>query len=174
MIQNYTRYKILQEFFDSPRKNFQMREISRITKISHPSVIVHLKALLKDRLILKEKKGIYPTFCSNRESELFKLYKRMNLLIRMQQIGLSDYIYNACMPDVILVFGSAAKGEDIEESDIDIFVQAPERKLNLEKYEKILRREIDVFFEEDINKLNSELKNNIINGTILKGYLKVF
>jgi len=151
-----------------------MRELSRITKISHPSVIIHLKALSKDRLILKEKKGIYPAFHSNRENELFKLYKRMNLLLRIQQSGLLDYIYNACMPDVIILFGSAAKGEDIEESDIDIFVQSPERKLNLEKYEKVLRREIAVFFEENLNKLNNELKNNIINGTILKGYLKVF
>ena len=174
MIQNYSRYKILQVFFDFPRRNFHMREISRRIKIAQPSVINHLKSLANQNLIIKEKIGIYPTFRANREDELFKIYKKLNLILRIKQSGFLDYVYDTCLPNSIILFGSASKGEDIEESDIDIFVQAPERKLNLEKYEKILRREIDVFFEEDINKLNSELKNNIINGTILKGYLKVF
>ncbi len=174
MIQKYNRYKILQEFFDFPRKDFQMREISRRTKLAQPSVINHLKALLGENLIIKEKKGIYPTFRANRNNELFKLYKKFDLILRINQNGLIDYIFDNCVPNCIILFGSASKGEDIEESDIDLFVQAKEKKLNFEKYEKQLNRKITLFFEENFSGLSKELKNNILNGIVLKGYIKVF
>lgn len=174
MLQKYSRYKILQEFFDSPRKDFQMRELSRRTKIAQPSVINHLKALAKEKLIVKEKKGIYPAFKADRDNELFRLYKKLDIIQRIYSSGLINYIYDSCMPNAIILFGSAAKGEDIEESDIDLFVQAKEKKLVLSKYEKTLNRSIVLFFEENFSRLSNELKNNILNGTVLRGYIKVF
>jgi predicted nucleotidyltransferase/DNA-binding transcriptional ArsR family regulator len=174
MIEKYSRYRILQEFFDFPRKNFQMREISRNTRISQPSVINHLKVLILENLIIKEKKGIYPTYKANRENELFKTYKKMDFILRIHKIGLVNYINDSCLPNAIILFGSTSKGEDIEESDIDLFIQSPEKKLKLEKYEKSLNRKISLFFEENFSKLNNELKNNILNGMVIKGYLKIF
>ena len=41
-------------------------------------------------------------------------------------------------------------------------------------FEKKLNRKINIFFSDNFNKLSKELRNNIINGIILKGYLKVF
>lgn len=145
-----------------------------MTKIAQPSVMNHLKELAKEGLIIKEKRGIYPTIRANRDSELFKLYKKSDAVLRIKQSGLLDYIYDSCLPDAIILFGSVSRGEDIEESDMDVFVQAGEKKLDLGKYEKILNRKISLFFEENFLKLSSELKNNILNGTLLKGYLKVF
>ena len=174
MIEKYSRYRILREFFDSPGKDFHMREISRNTKIAQPSVMNHLMALVKEKLILKEKKGIYPTYRANRENEFFKIYKKTDLILRMHKMGLISYIYDSSISNAIILFGSSSKGEDMEESDIDIFVQSPEIKLKLEKYEKLLNRKISLFFEENFSRLNGELKNNIINGIIIKGYLKAF
>lgn len=57
---------------------------------------------------------------------------------------------------------------------MDLFVISKEEKLDLNKFEKKLNKEINIFFSEDFDKLSKELKNNIINGIILKGYLKVF
>ncbi len=174
MIQNYSRYKILQEFFDFPRKNFYIREISRNVKIAQSSVINHLKALEKEGMITKERKGLYPTFKANRDNDLFKVYKKMNIMLRINKTGLLDYIYDNCMPEVIILFGSASKGEDIEESDMDLFIVAPSKKLSMRKYEKRLNRKIGLFFEKNFSRLNNELKNNVLNGIILKGYLRVF
>ena len=78
------------------------------------------------------------------------------------------------MPEVIVLFGSAAKGEDIKTSDIDLFIQCKERKIELEKFEKKINRRISLFFAEDFSDLSGELRNNLINGIKLKGYLKVF
>lgn len=151
-----------------------MREISRLTKIAQPSVTAHLKALLGEKLVIREKKGIYPAFRANREDERFRLYKKFNLIARMHEMGLIDQVYDSCVPDAIILFGSASKGEDIEESDIDLFVQAKEKKLDLGKYEKLLNRKTALFFEEKFLRLGNELKNNILNGIVLKGYIKVF
>ena len=174
MLQEYTRYKILQEFFDYPRKSFQMREISRNTKIAHPSVLNHIKALIKEGLIIKENKGIYPSYIANRDDNNFKIHKKINLLLRLYDSKLIDYIYDTCYPKVIILFGSASIGEDTEQSDIDLFVDSKSKELSLVKYEKLLKRKINILYEENFNKIHNELKNNIINGIILKGYIKVF
>jgi predicted nucleotidyltransferase len=164
----------MQKFFDFPRKDFHIRELSRMTKIAQPSVINHTNALLKEDLIIKEKKGIYPTFRANRDNEMFRIYKKLDLIIRLKQSGALDYIYDSCIPDSIIMFGSASKGEDTEESDIDLFIQSKGKKLSLEGFEKSLKRKINPFFEEKFEKLSKELKNNILNGIVLKGYIKTF
>ncbi len=174
MIQKYSRYKILQEFFDFPRKNFHIREMCRKTNMTQPSVTNHLKALLDEKLIIKENNGIYPSFKANRDNEIFRLYKKTNIMQRIAETGLLKELEDFISPDAIILFGSASKGEDIEESDIDIFLQAKEKKIQLEKYEKLLNRKISLFFKESFGKLSEELKNNILNGVILRGYIKVF
>ncbi|MDO8643026.1 MAG: nucleotidyltransferase domain-containing protein [Candidatus Woesearchaeota archaeon] len=174
MIQNYSKYRILQEFFDFPMKQFHLRELSRRTNLAQPSVLNHLKALMKDGFIIKEKTGLYPTYRAQRDTERFKTHKKAAIFMRLFESGLIDALYDACMPDTIVLFGSVAKGEDTETSDIDLFVQAPPKKVDLTRYEKILHRTISLFFEERFSRLSPELKNNMCNGIILKGYLKVF
>ena len=174
MLQNYNRYKLLQEFFDFPRKNFQMRELSRNVKLAQPSVINHLKALQKEGLVIKEKKGVYSTYRGNRESEDFKLLKNQNLVWRICRSGLLSFLDEKLKPNCIVLFGSAARGEDTETSDIDLFIQSEEIALDLKEFEKSLNRKIKILFETNINALGKELLNNIINGQVLYGYLKVF
>ena len=78
MLQNYNRYRILQEFFDYPKKDFLIRQLSRKVKLAQVSVINHLAALIKDGLVIKENKGIYPSFRANTENEDFRLLKQQN------------------------------------------------------------------------------------------------
>ncbi len=174
MVQKNSRELILTEFFDFPRKDFQMRELSRRTGVAQPSVINHLDILVGEGLILKERKSIYPSFRANRENINFKLLKRQKLIWRMRTLGLLDYLETEYTPNCIILFGSGSRGEDTEESDLDIFIQAEENELNLQKYEKKLNRKISLLFEPKIDALSKELLNNLINGQVLSGYLKVF
>jgi predicted nucleotidyltransferase len=174
MLQKYSRYRILQEFFDFPRKSFQMREISRRVKLAQPSVVNHLKVLQKDGLIVKVEGGIYPAFKANRENEDFKLLKEQNLVWRIHRCKLISLLDEKLKPNCIVLFGSASRGEDTETSDIDIFVQAEEEELGLERYEKMLNRKLKLFFEPKLGTLSKELLNNITNGEVLYGYLKIF
>ena len=174
MLQNYNKYKVLKIFFDDPSPKgigFQLREISRKVKIAPTSVKKYLNELEKEGFITKTKHRIfdYPIYSANRDSGEFKFYKKIDMLISIKMSNLLDYLYEECMPDVIILFGSAARGEDLKDSDVDLFLLCKERKLNLQKFENELKRKINIFFAEDFEKLSLELKNNILNGIALKG-----
>ncbi|NCO97313.1 MAG: hypothetical protein COY38_00870 [Candidatus Aenigmarchaeota archaeon CG_4_10_14_0_8_um_filter_37_24] len=172
MIQNYIRYKILRIFFDYPTRKFQLREISRIIQLGLPSVINHVKNLEKQGFVKKINGGVYDSYTSDK-TEIFKIYKKNDVLIRLHESGLVDLLVDTVIPDAIVLFGSASKGEDIEESDIDLFLIAKEKKVDLKIFEKKLNRKISLHFEDKIQNIPKELLNNIVNGIIIYGYLKV-
>lgn len=174
MLQNYNKYRVLAVFFDNPTREFHIRYLGRRLKLAVTSVTNYLKELTKENFIIKSKEGLYPSYKANRDYDDFKFYKKVHNVIKIRESGLIKYLDEFCLPTNIILFGSFSKGKDIESSDIDIFVEAKEKKANLEKYEKRLNRKINLFFEENFNKLSKELRNNIINGIKLEGYLKVF
>jgi predicted nucleotidyltransferase len=174
-------WSVLRVFFDDPdpREGFTVRWISRQIDLSPPSVKLHLDELSKpgsdgSALVTKMGGRIYPAYWPNRRNSTFRFFKKMDMLFRLEECGLLDFLESKCSPDAIVLFGSAAKGEDVMGSDIDLFVHSPEKSLELKRYESALKRKISLHFSPDLGKLPKELKNNVINGIILKGYLKVF
>ena len=161
-------------FFEYPSRNFQIREVSRLSKIAVTSVKKYLDELRKEGFVIKDKNTLYPSYISNQQNRMFKIYKQQYFILKLHSSGFIDYLEDELHPKCIVLFGSMGKGEYNYGSDIDIFIQAPEKKLNLLQYEKKLNREINLLFEENFSRLSKELKNNVINGIILKGYLKVF
>ena len=178
MLKKDNIYRVLEVFFDDPLpigSGFQLREISRKINLAPKSVKLYLVELERENLIIKKEHRIhkYPVYYANRDEDYFKFLKRMDIIKLIKESGLLDYLYEKCMPDVIILFGSASKGEDIKGSDIDIYLQSNRKKLDLGKYEKELKRNINIFFERGFEKLSEELKKNIINGDKLKGYLNI-
>ncbi len=167
------KLKIMKLFFEEPSKNFQIRGISRLTKIAVTSVKNYLRELQKDKLVKKDKNTLYPSYIANQQNRLFRIYKQQFIIFKLYSSGLVDYLEDKLHPRCIILFGSAGKGEYNKDSDIDIFMQTSEKSINLTKFEKILKHKISLFFEEKINKLSNELFNNIINGIRLSGYLKL-
>lgn len=167
------KLKIMELFFEEPSRNFQIRGISRLTKIAVTSTKKYLGELKKENLILKDKNTLYPSYVANQSDKIFNVYKQQNIILKIYSSGLIDYLENILYPRCIILFGSARKGEYNKKSDIDIFVQSKDKKISLTKFERILKHKINLFFEEDINKLSKELFNNITNGIKLSGYLKL-
>ena len=163
----------MEQFFDFPRKTFLIREISRNTKLAQTAIRVNLKDLLAEGLITKDNSGLYTGFRAGRDNPSFKLLKSQNTVLRMYQTGVLGMIEKAAYPSCIVIFGSASRGEDTEESDIDLFVQAKRIPLELSKFERKMNRKINILFEPDLKTISPELVNNIANGIILYGYLKV-
>ena len=179
MLQKDNRYRILRIFFEDPLPKgigFQLRELSRKADIAPPSVKKYLTELKKEGFIVKVKHRIhgYPVYYPNRDNDNFKFLKKFDTLMKLKESGLLEYLSESCMPDVIVLFGSSANGEDLKDSDIDLFVASKDEKLSLDKFEKCLNRKINILFSDSFSRMSKELKNNIINGVILKGYLKVF
>ncbi|MDD5417998.1 MAG: nucleotidyltransferase domain-containing protein [Candidatus Nanoarchaeia archaeon] len=174
MLSNYNKWAVLTAFFNEPLKEFGLRELSRKVKLAPKSVKNYLKEFIKQEIIIEKSKDKTPLYNANRDNKEFIFYKKINNQSILRSAGLIDYIYDACLPDVMILFGSFSKGEDIKTSDVDIYLQCNDKRINLEKYEKLIERKINLFFSSSFNKLSNELKNNILNGVIMKGYLKVF
>ncbi len=172
MLQKYNTYKILQLFFDYPMRPFQLREMSRLTKIGLPSVRNHIRKLEKLGFVKRKKGSVYEAYMADRNDK-FTTYKRNDTLTRLYESKIIEFIADKVLPNTIVLFGSASRGEDIETSDIDLFVQAKEEEINLREFESDLKRKVNILFESDIKDIPNELMNNIINGIVIYGYLKV-
>ena len=173
MLQNYTTYRVLRLFFDQPTKGFQLREITRMLKLGMPSVKLHTDRLEKEEFVKREKKGTYASYKAS-GNEKFMLYKKTDMLLRLHESGLVEFLADEMSPNAIVLFGSASRGEDIERSDIDLLVIAKEKDIDLERFEKRLKRRINILFEPNLKNMPKELLNNILNGVVIHGYLEVF
>jgi predicted nucleotidyltransferase len=178
MLQECSIFAVAGVFFSEPTKTHYLMEIAKKAGIAHTSVRKYLGQMKKEGIIKEtsEKKGkrLFPIYTANTENTEYKKNKRISNLLRLEKSGLIDYLKSKLMPKSIVLFGSYTRGEDIEESDIDLFIECKKKELDLSKFEKYLNRKIELHFKEKINKYPPELKNNIINGIVLHGYLEAF
>lgn len=173
MFKKYNKYALLKIFLDSPTESFRLRELSRLAKIAPLSVTNYLKELENEGLIKKYKKRNIPFYLAERDNERFILYKKLSIIYELNESGLIDALWDKLSPDAIILYGSHAKGEAVEDSDIDIFIIGKEKEIKISEFEKRLDKKIHLMFEPDTKKIPKELKNNLINGIVLKGYLKL-
>ncbi|MFW5902705.1 MAG: nucleotidyltransferase family protein [archaeon] len=178
MLQKCSLWRVAQVFFDEPIKEHYLMEISRKSNLSHTSVKNKLKTLIDEGIISKDKekrgKRIYPIYKAKLESKKYKKYKKIDILHRIEEVGLNNYLKGKYQPDCIVLFGSAARGEDTEKSDLDLFLQMEKEEINLNEFEEKLNRKIQLHISRDIKNYPEELKNNIANGILLHGYLDIF
>ena len=176
MLQKSSMLRTAEIFFvNSTKKNYLMN-ISRNIGLAHTSVKKNLAELTKLGLIIEfiEKKGRrkFPLYKANIDNSLFKEYKMIYNLSSLLESGLIKFIEEKLMPKSIVIFGSYQRGEDTEESDIDLFVEGKEESLELHIFEKKLKRKIQLHFKEQFASYPKELKNNLINGIVLSGFLE--
>lgn len=171
MIFDTNNEKILEIFLKNPTQGFQVRGIIRTIKLGNPTVLRVLKHLSERGLIKKVRSKVYPYYTANLDNPLFRKIKLLNSLIHLEKL-VGD-ISNKVRPNCIILFGSASKGADTENSDIDIFVQSKRHEFDAENVSKKLNRKINLLFEPEIKKLSSELLNNLANGIVLYGFFEV-
>lgn len=159
-------------FYNHPTKLFHIREIARLTGIPKTTVASKIKLLLKEKLI-KEEKDVFKGFVANESSSYYRREKMLFAIKEIYDSGLVDYLYETLTPSCIILFGSMRKGEYTDESDIDIFIQSEEDRIDLSKYKKILDRDIQVFFRPKPEEVSKHLMNNVLNGFVLKGYINI-
>ena len=163
-------------FFVYPNAKLRVRELERTLKIPLPSVIRYCKELETEEILATVKIGKVVFYAANRASEKYLLEKKLYNFKRIYESGLIDYLKQELSNPPIIIFGSFAKGEDGEESDIDLYVETPSKKgLELGKFERILKRKIQIFKQKTLYEIsNIHLANNIVNGITLNGYVEVF
>ncbi|MDO8643144.1 MAG: nucleotidyltransferase domain-containing protein [Candidatus Woesearchaeota archaeon] len=162
-----------------PTRSFSAREIARLLGISHPTVLKVVRHLAQEELVIKQLKknlsGSKPSVAwkANQQSKKYSAYKRIQNLYELHRSGVIEEIASQTAPNAIILFGSYGRGEDTEESDIDLFVVSREKQLDLRRYEKKLKRKINITFEKNPAALSKEFLNNVVNGIVMYGYFEV-
>ena len=176
MLQKSSIDRTSEVFFTSPTKKHYLMDISRTIGLAHTSVKKNLDKLIKFGLILEsvEKKGgrKFPLYKANLDNKLFKKYKILYNISAILESKIIEFIEEKLMPKSIVLFGSYQRGEDLENSDIDLFFECKKGELDMTSFEKKLGRKIELHFNDNFNSYSKELKNNIINGIVISGFLE--
>lgn len=161
----------LEPFFNDNYRRISVREYARIRKISPPSASTLLNELNREGLLLREDEKRYVFFVANRENPLFVYLSRIYWHIQLTKSGLIDYLRKELVAPLVILYGSFSKAEITPDSDIDIAIlRISAKKLDIEPFEKKLKRNIQlIFFEHIDSNKRKELKNSIFNGFIILG-----
>ena len=120
-----THQKVLSFFLAHPTQRFYGLEISKKIGISIGQTSKVLNDLLKAGVVEKEPRGKTELYHSIGDSHVLRIYKVLNTLISIDLLV-------AELKEVsrrIILFGSCAKGINIEESDLDLFIVSSNEKV---------------------------------------------
>lgn len=134
--------KILFFFLKHPTGEFTQTEIRARVKLAKATLIKWLKELEKKELIAVKKLGISKIYTLKRDEGIVKQLKILNNLLKLTKIKDISKKYNI----QIYLYGSSARGEDVEESDVDLMIIGKVKKEDL---------------IEDINKISEDIGRKI-------------
>ncbi len=112
-----------------------MRELEKTLQLPLPSVIRDCKELHEEEILTTIKTGNVVFYTGDRANENFLLEKKLYNIKTLYVSGLVQFIRIELNNPIIILFGSYSRGEDIENSDIDLYIETPSKKTN--KFRKI-------------------------------------
>ncbi|MBI2548399.1 nucleotidyltransferase domain-containing protein [Candidatus Woesearchaeota archaeon] len=165
--------------FTYPNKSFHIRMLEKETGFSTTAITRVIDEFRVHQIITIEKTPLTTNIQANVESPTYYSYKRIFNLYQLEREGIVATLIDLFKPKVIVLFGSYARGEDGEKSDVDLLIITPYPKRSgdtgrfLERGEKTLKRKINLHILTSLNNSSTEFKNALANGIVLQGYLKV-
>jgi len=171
----FKELNIIKLFFESPNRDFNVREVGRLLKISPATASSKLKKFAKQKLLKERKERNFIIYRANIEGDEYRDLKVYYNIKKIKDSGLIEELNKFYLKPTIVLFGSASFGLDIEDSDIDIVIISEKKKKlpKIDKYEKIINRRLQLFILSNIKELKNEhLINNVLNGIVLQGELK--
>lgn len=110
--------KILWFLIQHPGKEYLEKEIQKNTKISKAGVNFALKDLWKTKLTRRQKRGKIAFYTVNYTHPVIKQLKVLKIILEVNSI------LEKLKPksEKIILYGSCSRGEDTEQSDLDLFI----------------------------------------------------
>ena len=174
-------FAIARLIFNYPHKKFYIRELCKQTGFSTTSIVQGINVLEDYKLIKTKVNNVTNDLYANLNSEVYRHYKIIFNLYRLINYNFTDILvkyFNS--PECISIFGSFARGEDIEQSDIDILIVTSIHEPNNKEFsnfinfiEKEFNRKVNLHILKSLEKSKESFKNAVVNGIVLHGYLKV-
>ncbi len=112
--------RILSFLAQNPGKELLGSEIQRATSISRAGVYIALRELNKHGVVRRTKRGKFMLYAIEHDDATVKQFKILNSVVSLKPL------LSALKPLAaqVVLYGSAARGEDTSDSDIDLFILA--------------------------------------------------
>ena len=172
--------KCLVWFFAFPRTKIGLTELSKYVSSSKTAAKQAVESLVQHNIIIREIAGRAWILSANPKNQYFIRKKMLYHIDRLYESGIVEAVYKMTpQARTIILFGSYRRGDDVEESDIDIAVEVLDnRKMRIERlgiveqlgYRKNIPVNLHIFSR---NKVDLNLFANIANGIVLDGFLEV-
>ena len=164
----------LKVFFEEPNREFGVREVSRILKVSPATASKKLKELAKGNFLKERKERIFILYKANLESDDYRDLKLYYNLRKLRESGLLDALNIFYLKPTITLFGSAARGLDTETSDFDLIIISEKTdSFDTKRFEEKINRKLQLFVVNNVKELKNEyLINNVLNGIVVQGNVK--
>jgi len=183
---NDTDLRILSLFTKGYDKEFYIREVERLLKVSSRTALVTLAKLEKIGILESKKKGKIKTYSIRKTTlsrEFFILaeqYKKIQFLEENQLIKEVLEKADEFMKGIVIVFGSYAKGTRKEDSDLDLFIVGTYDEKEIKNAGKKYGIDINIksyplpVFEKEIHDdiLLKEIKENHILIKDAEGFIR--
>ncbi len=174
-------FAIAELVFNYPHSSFHLRDLAKKTHCSTTAITEGINLLEKYHVIKKEEGNVTTNIRANLESESYRYYKIVFNIYRLTRSlvieRLKEYFNN---PECISIFGSFAKGEDTERSDIDVLIISPIEKQQSNDFKKFVtviekefNRKVNLHVLKSLKDSSNSFKNAAANGIVLYGYLRV-
>ena len=148
MIQLYQKIahlKVLSLFLENPHTSYYLRESARILNMDPMTVKRSLDLLVEDEFLVKVEEKNRILYRTNIENPALRHLKISYNLSWLREKGMVDFIINR-MKSVtsIMLFGSFAKGENDENSDVDILTISLDKDKPTAELAKLLGRDVNL------------------------------
>ena len=179
MIQTYqkiTQLKVLALFLENPYTSYYLRESARMLDMDPMTVKRSLEILVKDEFLINYVEKNRILYQANLENPALRYLKISYNLSWLQEKTLVEFITNK-MKSVtsIMLFGSFSKGENDENSDIDIVIISQSKDKPTAELTNLLNKDVNLLNFTPAQWSNQSKKNRafyldvIIDGVLLYG-----
>lgn len=178
--EQYALQKILYWFFSYPYKEISLRDLCAEVEITKTTANRLVTQLVHDGFLQVDVLGRTWRIKANQEHYYFRTVKIPYNLMQIYQSNIIEEVLRMIPgAKAVILFGSYRKGDDTEQSDIDIAVEVlGEKELKIEKLGVIAHLGYRINVPVNVHvfsrkKIDLNLFANIANGIVLHGFLEV-
>ncbi len=165
-------------FFNYNTKHWHFEALVEESGLSRAQTNAWLKRLVNEGMIKRVKpKEKMPYYTACYDAPAFLMQKRLYAYKLFEVSGFLEHLMQLKKAKTIIIFGSFARSDWHNESDIDLFIYGNANDFEKGYYEKKLKREIQVFHyqnKQTIKRLEPTVIPNILAGIHVKGTIEPF